>query len=171
MDFVHLPETQGTTSIHVETTETDNVSDVDQLRVSKGGDASDIIPDEILTYRIRSYGRFNQDDASPAVTIRGEFAQLQRELESRIEQFDHTCNVCYEDSEVIIYQLDKQKDYEYLLDYCEIENLQLRVIIVELMREIAADRSEDVGQYPLVIRKPRMFRSGERHLLNQLFPV
>ncbi|WP_336136430.1 hypothetical protein [Natronomonas amylolytica] len=168
MDIVHLPETREDTSTNAGTTETPSVSEVDQPRVSKGGDATDILPDEILKTRIQSRERFTQDDACSMVAVRGEFAQLQRELEARIEQFDRTCDVCYEDSEVIIYRLDKQKDYEYILDYCEVENTRLREMLVEVIRAIAADRTDEVGRYPLVIRKPHMFRSGERHVLQLL---
>ncbi|MGQ3330709.1 hypothetical protein [Halorubrum sp. FL23] len=169
MDFVHLSATPDTTSVHVEPLKTDNICNADQLQVSKGDDASDILPDEILKDHIRSFENSIQNYASQAIMIRGEFAQLQRELETQIEQFDQTCEVHYEDSEVIIYQLNKQKDYEYILDYNEVEVPQLRVILIELMRAIAADRSDEVGRYPLVIRKPQMFRSGERHITSQLF--
>lgn len=168
MDLVHLPETRSDTSTNAGATERPDVRDVDQSRASKGGDATDILPDEILKTRIQSHKGFGQDDASPTVTVRGEFAQLQRELEARIDRFDRTCEIRYEDSEVIVYRLDKQKDYEYILDYCEVENKRLREILIDVIRAIAADRADEAGQYPLVVRKPPMFRSGERHVLRLL---
>ena len=169
MDLVHLPEKAENTSPDVGTIESSASQASKQSGAWRGGDATEILPDEILKTRIQSYRKFMRNDASPANTVRGEFAQLQRELETRIEQFDRTCDICYEDSEVIIYQLEKQKDYEYILDYCEVENTQIREILVELIRAIGADRTDEAGQYPLIIRKPRMFRSGERHVLGQLF--
>lgn len=89
--------------------------------VSKGSDATDILPDDVLDTRTQSCDGFRDNDASPLVTIREEFAQVQRELEAKIERFDRICEVWHEGAEVIIYRLDKPKDYEYILDYCEVE--------------------------------------------------
>lgn len=168
MDLVHLPETREDASTDAATTGTTAAGAVDRPMVSKGSDATDILPDEILKSRIRSCEGF-EDDASPVVTIREEFAQVQRELEAKIERFDRTCEVRHEDAEVIVYRLDKRKDYEYILDYCEVESPQYREILMELIRTIAAERTDDVVRHPLVVRKPHMFRSGERHVLGQLF--
>lgn len=168
MDYVHLPTSPDEQSTPAETTETHSVRSGNEPQISRGGDASDILPDRILQTQIQSSRRFKQNTASPASTIRGEFAQLQRELEVKIHRFDRTYDVCYEDSELIIYPLDRQKDYEYILDFCEVENIRLRKILIELMRAIATDRTNQVDQYPLVIRKPQLFRSGERHLRRQL---
>ena len=140
----------------------------DRTTVSKGGDAADVLPDGALERLGGSPEGAGGDDPPRTLTIRGEFAQLQRELEGKIERFDRTCAVCYEDAELVVYRLDKQKDYEYILDYCEIDDAGLRRTMVELMRTIAADRTEDVPRYPLVVRKPQMFRSGERHVLYRL---
>jgi hypothetical protein len=177
MDFVHLPEPQDDTSTDAETakahddneqTKTDGVERRAKARASGGGDASNILPDEILEARIRSCGTFDHGDPSAAVTIRAEFAQLQRELEAKIARFDRTCDVWYEDSEVIVYRLERRKDYEYILDYCEVETDRLREILVALLRAIAADRADDAIRYPLVVRKPHMFRCGERHVIDRL---
>lgn len=168
MDLVHLPETEEHTSTNAGTTETSNLKERNQPSAWRGGDATDILPDEILKNRILSDRKSIPSDVSLAVTIRSEFAQVQRELEAKIEQFDRTCDVCYEDSEVIIYQLEKQKDYEYILDYCEVETTHVREILVELIQATVADRTDEAGRCPLIIRKPHMFRSGERHLLGQL---
>lgn len=169
MDLVHLPESRDTTSTNAATTRTSAVETGTQPMVSKGSDSTDILPDDVLKSRIRSCDGFRDNDASPLVTIREEFAQVQRELEAKIERFDRTCEVCHEDAEVIVYRLDKRKDYEYILDYCEVETAQYREILVELFRTIAGDRTDEMVQHPLVIRKPHMFRSGERHVLGQLF--
>lgn len=177
MDFVHLPEPEDDTSTRVgttkahdddEQTKTDDVEKRAKARASGGGDASNILSDEILDARLRSCGTFDRDDPDAAVTVRGEFAQLQRELETKIAQFDRTCDVWYEDSEVIVYRLDKRKDYQYILDYCEVETDRLREILIALFRAIADDRADDAIRYPLVVRKPHMFRCGERHVIDQL---
>lgn len=171
MDLVHLPESHDSTSTDAATTGTSTAGAGTRPMVSKGSDATDILPDDVLKTRVRSCEGFKDNDATPLVTIREEFAQVQRELEAKIERFDRTCEVCYEDAEVIVYRLDKPKDYEYILDYCEVEPAQYREILVELMQTIAAERTDDVVRHPLVVRKPHMFRSGERHALGQLFRV
>lgn len=168
MNFVDIPETAPDASRRTGANGSRDGEMVDRATVSKGGDAADILPDGTLERLIGSLEGVGRDDPPRTLVIRGEFAQLQRELEGKIERFDRTCAVCYEDAELVIYRLDRQKDYEYILDYCEIDDARLRRTMVELMRAIAADRAGDVPPYPLVVRKPQMFRSGERHVLFRL---
>lgn len=170
MNFVDIPVESTGTPARRETKGTDSGDDggPHRLRVSMGGDATDILPDEALKSRLDSSERADRTAGPPAATVRGDFAQLQRELETKIERFDRAYDVCHEDPRLIVYRLTKQKDYEYIFDYCEIDDRRIRHALVELMEAIAVDRMDETPRYPLVVRKPAMFRSGERHALFRL---
>ena len=133
-----------------------------------GGDASDILPEELLERRLRQRGLSKGDCGRSARSIRGEFGLLQRELSAKIARFDRDCEVVYEDGEAIVYGLSKRKDVAYVLDYCEIDDRLVRELIVELMGDIAEARAGSAPTHPLVIRKPASFRAGERHALARL---
>jgi len=133
-----------------------------------GGDASDILPEELLERRLRQRGLPKVGHARSAESIRGEFGLLQRELSAKIGRFDRDCEVAFEDGEAIVYRLPKRKDLEYVLDYCEIDDRLVRELVVELMGDIAEDRAGSAPAHPLVIRKPASFRAGERHALARL---
>lgn len=134
-----------------------------------GSDASDILPDELLERRVESYERPKPGSALSPRLVRGEFELLQRELATKIERFDTDCSIAFEDDELVVYALSRRKDLAYVLDYCEIENRLLRGLLLELLADIAAQRTETTPEHPLVIRKPESFRAGERHALGRLF--
>lgn len=129
---------------------------------SEGNDASDILSDELLEERMRERHPGRNDAVTP-LSVRGEFALLQRELATKITQFDRDCAVAYEDEELIIYALGSRKDIEYVFDYCEIEGRPMRGLLLEVMRSLALDRAGKELEFPLAVRKPHLFRAGERH--------
>jgi len=133
-----------------------------------GGDASDILPEELLGRRLRAHGRTDRPpDALSPRTVRGEFGLLQRELATKIGRLDRDCEIAFEDRELIVYALSKRKDLAYILDYCEIEDRLLRRVLLDLLAAIAEQRGE-APTHPLVVRKPATFRAGERHAIEQL---
>lgn len=133
------------------------------IQTLRGGDAADIVPDDLLRKTVADRGTSGEDAAETTRKFRGEFAALQRVLETRIARYDAELEVTFEDSELIVYQLETKRDFEYILDFCEIEDARFRRGIVELMQAIAADRTTTASEYSLVVRKPTAFRAGERH--------
>lgn len=133
------------------------------IQTLRGGDASDILPEDLLRRKVAEYKGSDGDVAETARMVRGEFASLQRVLETRIARYDSSLEVLFEDDELIIYRLERALDFEYILDFCEIEGSLTRHVIVESMEAIATDRAADGAEYPLVVRKPTAFRAGERH--------
>jgi hypothetical protein len=132
-----------------------------------GGDASDILPEELLGRRLRAHGRPGRNASLSPRAVRGEFELLQRELATKIGRLDRDCEIVHEDRELIVYALSKRKDLAYVLDYCEIEDRLLRRVLVDLLASIAEERGE-APAHPLVVRKPTTFRAGERHALERL---
>lgn len=137
------------------------------IQTLRGGDASDIVPRERLRAAVTAHVDSDGNTAQTARTIRGEFASLQRVLESRIARYDAALEVVFEDDEVIVYRLETRRDFRTIFEFCEIERRLFRDVIVELMRAIAADRTATVPEFPLVVRKPTAFRAGERHALSR----
>lgn len=132
------------------------------LQTFGGGDASDIVPGDRLRATVAEHSN-GTEIAETARTVRGEFASLQRVLETRIARYDAELDVAFEDEEVVVYRLGGERDFENVLDFCEIERALLRRVITELMTAIAAERAGTAPEYPLVVRKPMAFRAGERH--------
>lgn len=133
------------------------------IRTLRGGDASDIIPEGLLREKVAEHKDSDENIAETARVVRGEFASLQRILETRIDRYDAELDVVYEDEELVIYRLETELAFEYILDFCEIEVDVTRNVILELMEAIATDRTDAVSEHPLVVRKPAAFRAGERH--------
>jgi hypothetical protein len=127
-----------------------------------GGDASDILPENLLEATVAAHVD-GTDIAETARTVRGEFASLQRVLETRIARYDAELDVAHEDEELVVYRLERALDFENVLDFCEIERPLLRRCIAELMTAIAGKRAGTAPEHPLVVRKPMAFRAGERH--------
>lgn len=146
----------------------DSTSKTVPIRTMSGGDASDILPERLLDET------FEKLQASPTPipftkqSLRGEFASIQRIFATRIERYDASFDVLFEDEELIVYELETEKDLANILDYCEIEDRLMRVAVAELLEAIAADRADDLTDDLLVVRKPLAFRAGERHILNRL---
>lgn len=136
----------------------------------RGGDASDIVPEDLLRETVAEHEDPEENVAETAREVRGEFASLQRVLETRIPRYDAALDVVFEDSELIVYRLETERDFENVLDFCEIDTALLRRVIVALMRAIATDRGDTTVAYPLVVRKPTAFRAGERHARARLSP-
>lgn len=133
------------------------------IQSMRGGDASDILPETLLRETVAAHEDSEENVAETAQRVRGEFASLQRILETRIPRYDAALDVVFEDTELVVYELDRARDFENVLDFCEIEPGLLRRVIVSLMQAIATDRADAVSEYPLVVRKPTAFRAGERH--------
>lgn len=133
------------------------------IQTMRGGDASDILSEALVRKTVAEHKGSDANVSEVARMVRGEFASLQRVLETRIARYDATLDVVFEDTELIIYRLETERDFENILDFCEIENAFTRRAIVELMQAIATDRAEAISEYPLVVRKPTAFRAGERH--------
>lgn len=152
----------GLPSEQCEETEGETPPEPIPIQTFGGGDASDIVPENLLNATVAEHGD-GTDIAETARTIRGEFASLQRVLETRIARYDAELDVAYEDEELVVYRLERDLDFENVLDFCEIERPLLRRGIAELMTAIAADRACTAPEHPLVVRKPIAFRAGERH--------
>ncbi|WP_276261421.1 hypothetical protein [Haloglomus litoreum] len=135
-----------------------------------GSDASDILTDDFLRTTVARHVEPDGEIAETIRTVRGEFASIQRVLETRILRYDAKLDVAFEDEELLVYRLERRVDFEYILDFCEIDHSILRDIIRELMVAIAADRAATAPEYPLVVRKPIAFRAGERHAHARRFP-
>lgn len=138
------------------------------LQTMRGGDASDVVPSDLLRETVAAHADSDENVAETARMVRGEFASLQRILETRIARYDAELDVVFEDTELIVYRLEKERDFEYILDFCEVEKALLRSVIVASMQAIAADRAGTTPEYPLVVRKPTAFRAGERHARTRL---
>lgn len=163
--------TSGSSSGEVENTEFDGVTEPIPVRTLSGGDASDILPDRLLDGTFERLGDSANQIPFTKRTLRGEFASLQRIFATRIERYDASFDVLYEDEELVVYRLETEKDLEYIFDYCEIEDRLMRFAIAELLEAIATDRAGDLSEDVLVVRKPLAFRAGERHILDRLsFP-
>lgn len=152
----------------VENTESDDAAETIPIRTLSGGDASDILSDRLLD---QTFERL--EDSAKRVpfakrSLRGEFASIQRVFATRIERYDASFDVLYEDEELVVYRLESEKDLEYIFDYCEIEDRSMRFAIAELLEAIATERAGDLSEDVLVVRKPLAFRAGERHVLDRL---
>lgn len=141
------------------------------IQTLRGGDASDILSDDLLRQTVAEHKDAAENIAEIARQVRGEFAALQRVLETRIARYDAELDVVVEDTELIIYRLEKERDFEYIFDFFEIQNTFLRRVLVALMQAIATDRAATTSEYPLVVRKPTAFRAGERHARARLSPL
>ncbi|WP_254823504.1 hypothetical protein [Haloglomus halophilum] len=133
------------------------------IQTIRGGDASDVVSEGLLRTTVAEHGDPAKNVPETVRRVRGEFASLQRVLETRIARYDAALEVVFEDTELIIYRLETERDFENILDFCEIETALHRRVIVALMRAIATDRTDTSPEYPLVVRKPTAFRAGERH--------
>lgn len=129
----------------------------------RGGDASDIVPEDLLRKTVAEHRGSDENVAETARRVRGEFASLQRVLETRIARYDAALDAVFEDTELIVYRLETERDYENIFDFCEIEVALFRRVIVALMQAIATERADTAPEHPLVVRKPTAFRAGERH--------
>lgn len=138
------------------------------IQTMRGGDASDIVPEKLLRRIVAEHDDSDENVVETARGIRGEFASLQRVLETRIARYDAALDVSFEDTELVVYRLEKEQDFDYILDFCEIENPLFRRVILALMQAIATDRAASTPEYPLVVRKPTAFRAGERHARTRL---
>ncbi len=163
MNIVGTGSTASVPSEQREYTERDTSAESIPIQTLRGGDASDIVPEDVLRETVAKYEDSDQNVVGPTRTVRGEFAELQRVLETRIARFDAELDVAFEDTDLIIYRLETEREFEYILDFCEVENARSRQVIVTLMRTIATDRTAAAPEYPLVVRKPLAFRAGERH--------
>lgn len=153
-----------TPSKHREDTGGDAPPEPIPIQPIRGGDASDIVSEALLRKTVAEHKDAEENVAETARTVRGEFASLQRILETRIARYDAALDVVFEDSELIVYRLETERDLENILHFCEIETPLLQRAIVALMQAIATDRADTVPAYPLVVRKPTAFRAGERHV-------
>lgn len=134
----------------------------------RGGDAADIVPEDLLRTVVADHSDGDGNVAEEVRTVRGKFAALQRVLETRIARYDAELDVVFEDTELIVYRLDDERDFDNIFDFCEIDSSRTRRLVVELMRAIATGRTASVTEFPLVVRKPRAFRVGEQHAHNRV---
>lgn len=148
--------------------ESDGRPDPIPIRTLSGGDASDILPDELLDETFEELEDSANTIPFTKRSLRGEFASIQRVFATRIERYDASFDLLYEDEELIVYQLESEKDLEYIFDYCEIEDRSMRFAIADLLEAIATDRTSHPSEDLLVVRKPLAFRAGERHALAHL---
>lgn len=149
-------------------TESDDTSETVPIRTMSGGDASDILPERLLDETFDELRESANRIPFTKQSLRGEFASIQRVFATRIERYDASFDVSFEDDELLVYRLESRKDLENILDYCEIEDRLMRFAIQELLEAIAADRAVDPAENVLVVRKPLAFRAGERHILHRL---
>ena len=138
------------------------------IRTLSGGDASDVLPDGLLDETFRELEESANRVPFTKRALRGEFASIQRVFATRLERYDASFDVAYEDEELVVYRLENERDLEYIFDYCEIEDGLMRFAIAELLEAIATERAGDLSDDPLVVRKPLAFRAGERHVLARL---
>lgn len=143
--------------------EIESPPETSSIQTLRGGDASDIVPEDMLRKTVAEYEDADQNVVGPTRTVRSEFAELQRVLETRIARYDEELDVVFEDAELIIYRLENEREFEYILDFCDVEDARTRQIIIEVMRTITTDRTAIPPEFPLVVRKPLAFRAGERH--------
>lgn len=149
-------------------TEFDGSSETVPIRTMSGGDASDILSERLLDETFEELRESANAIPFTKHSLRGEFASIQRIFATRIERFDASFDVWFEDEELVVYELETEKDLETILDYCEIEDRLMRVAVAELLEAIATDRAGDLPDDLLVVRKPLAFRAGERHILHRL---